>query len=215
MRIGIIGATGKAGSALYREAARRGHEVTAIVRNPRKAVELFGEDTDVLERDAFGLTSDDLARFEVVVNAFATPPAQADQHLDLARQLIAGAGGPHGPRLVFILGAASLTTGADQHLYIEELRGVPGAESWIAVPEAGLKLLEYLRTVRDDARWVGVSPQVQFVPGPPTEPQIGKDEIMAAADGESRTTTGTMAVALLDEIEAPRHHNTRFTVCDA
>ena len=33
MKIGIIGATGNAGSAIYQEAVQRGHEVTAIVRN--------------------------------------------------------------------------------------------------------------------------------------------------------------------------------------
>ena len=37
MKIGIIGATGNAGSAIYREASARGHEVVAIVRNEEKA----------------------------------------------------------------------------------------------------------------------------------------------------------------------------------
>ena len=32
MKIGIIGATGKAGSRILKEALDRGHEVTAIVR---------------------------------------------------------------------------------------------------------------------------------------------------------------------------------------
>ena len=37
MKIGIIGATGNAGSAIYREASARGHEVVAIVRNEEKS----------------------------------------------------------------------------------------------------------------------------------------------------------------------------------
>lgn len=36
MKIGIIGATGKAGSRILKEALDRGHEVTAIVRNADK-----------------------------------------------------------------------------------------------------------------------------------------------------------------------------------
>ena len=36
MKIGIIGATGKAGSLIVKEAIGRGHEVTAIVRDLAK-----------------------------------------------------------------------------------------------------------------------------------------------------------------------------------
>ena len=42
MKIGIIGATGNAGSAIYREASARGHEVVAIVRNEEKARKCLG-----------------------------------------------------------------------------------------------------------------------------------------------------------------------------
>lgn len=36
MKIGIIGASGKAGSLIQKEAVERGHEVTAIVRDASK-----------------------------------------------------------------------------------------------------------------------------------------------------------------------------------
>ncbi len=36
VNIALIGATGFVGSAILREALRRGHEVTAIVRHPEK-----------------------------------------------------------------------------------------------------------------------------------------------------------------------------------
>jgi len=48
MKIGIIGATGNAGSAIYQEAVQRGHEVTAIVRNEAKAKEQLGETVKTL-----------------------------------------------------------------------------------------------------------------------------------------------------------------------
>ncbi len=47
MKIGIIGATGKAGSRILKEALDRGHEVTAIVRNAAKITE---ENVKVLEK---------------------------------------------------------------------------------------------------------------------------------------------------------------------
>ena len=60
MKLGIIGATGKAGTAVYAEAVKRGHDVTAIVRDPQKARELLGGDVVVLHKHAFALGHEDL-----------------------------------------------------------------------------------------------------------------------------------------------------------
>lgn len=229
MRIGIIGATGMAGRELYREAVRRGEEAVAIVRDAAKARQLLGEDVRILERDAFDLTAADLAGFDAVVDAFATAPDQAHTHNDLTRQLVAAASSASSaavasssaslpaagsPRLVFILGAASLTNPATGELALEDIKEVPGSESWINVPVQALAQLEYLRTV-DTVDWVGVSPQMMFTPGDATTPQVGRDTLLTAADGGSHTTAGTMAVGILDELQVPRHRNTRFTVSDA
>ncbi|MFI2228629.1 NAD(P)-dependent oxidoreductase [Nocardia testacea] len=212
MKIGVIGATGKAGSAVFRESAGRGHETVAIVRDPARAAEMLGADTRIMDRDAFAITAADLAEFDAVVNAFGTSPDQAHLHEDLARHLVEQAGADR-PRLVFILGAGSLTTGADGHLFVEDLRKAPDAQAWISIPEQQLLELEYLRTVAH-VQWVGASPQALFTPGEATEPMLGGDELLVAPDGQSHTTTGTMAVALLDEIERPAHRNTRFAVGD-
>ena len=59
MRIGIIGATGNAGRALYAEAVNRGHPVTAMVREQDTATALPGPDVAVLAKDAFDLVGDD------------------------------------------------------------------------------------------------------------------------------------------------------------
>lgn len=213
MKIGIIGATGMAGSAVFREAATRGHNAVALVRDPDRAARVLGDAAPVQIRDAFDLTAEDVSAFDVVVNAFATSPDRAHLHVDLARLLTERAGSD-GPRLVFILGAGSLRTGEDRHLFVEDLRKTPDAAAWIAVPEQQLRELEFLETV-DGVQWVGASPQAQFLPGEATVPVLGGDELLVAADGQSHTTTGTMAVALLNEIEHPAHHNRRFAVGDA
>ncbi|WP_068400231.1 NAD(P)-dependent oxidoreductase [Kribbia dieselivorans] len=213
MRVGIIGATGMAGSDIYREAVSRGHEVTAIVRNGERATAELGSGAQVLARDAFTLTADDVAGFDVLVNAFAIAPDDAHRHVDLAQHLVSIAGASS-PRLVFILGGGSLFSGEDKHLHVEDIRKMPGAEAWVNIPVQQLKELEYLRTV-EDVTWVGVSPQAMFAAGPATTPKLGTDEIMLAADGQSHTSSGTLAIAVLDEIENPAHQNTRFTVSDA
>lgn len=216
MRIGIIGATGMAGREIYREAARRGEDVVAFVRDGARARDLLGADVQVVEKDAFDLTAEDLSGFDAVVNAFAAAPSEASRHIDLSRRLVEAAPSTAegSPRLVFILGAGSLTNTATGELGIDLIRQIPDSEAWIEIPAQQLKQLEYLRTV-DTAEWVGVSPQMMFVPGEATTPKLGRDEILTAADGESHTSAGTMAVAVLDELQSPKHRNTRFTVSDA
>lgn len=216
MKIGIIGATGMAGQEIYREAVRRGLQPVALVRNATKAQELFGEGAHIVEKDAFDLTAVDLAEFDAIVDAFGTTPDQAETHNDLVRQLVAAAASlpDAAPRLLFILGAGSLTNPATGQLALEDIRQVPGSEHWIAIPIAALAQLEYLRTLQT-VEWVGISPQMMFTPGPATVPQLGQDTLLQAADGQSHTTAGTMAVAVLDELQQPAHRNTRFTVSDA
>lgn len=214
MRIAIIGASGMAGRDLYAEATKRGHEATAIVRDADRAAEVLGADATVLLRDAFGLTSTDLAGFDVVVNAFAIAPERATRHVELARHLVETARVMNpAPRLAFVLGAGSLTTGDDGHLHVEDIRAVPGSEAWVAIPEQQLRELEYLRTV-EDVDWVGASPSSTFSAGPAAQPVIGGDTLLFASDGESHTTSGTYAVGLLDELEQPAHSRTRFTIGD-
>lgn len=216
MKIGIIGATGMAGQEIYREAVTRGEDTSAIVRDGAKARQMFGANAQIIEKDAFDLSAADLAGFDAIVDAFGTSPEQADSHNDLVRQLVAAApsSSPDSPRLLFILGAGSLINPATGKLALEDIKNIPGSEHWIAIPIAALAQLEYLRTV-DTAEWVGISPQMTFAPGPATVPRLGTDTLLTAADGTSRTSSGTMAVAVLDELQKPAHRNMRFTVSDA
>ncbi|WP_198401202.1 hypothetical protein [Erysipelothrix larvae] len=51
MRIGVIGANGKAGSLIVQEAVSRGHDVTSIIRQGQAA-----KGTVLLKKDLFDLT---------------------------------------------------------------------------------------------------------------------------------------------------------------
>lgn len=212
MKIAIIGATGMAGSALYKESTLRGHDVTAIVRDKEKAVSLFGSGAKVIDKDIFALTKYDLEDFDVIVNAFATAPAKAYLHLDLAAKLIGFFRETKSPRLFFILGAASLLD-ENGKLYLDTLKTVPDAASWISIPTEAYKTLNFLRSI-ENVNWVGVSPSVTFIAGEATVPFLGTDNLLTSEKGESVVTSGTMAVAILDEIEKPQFIRTRFTVCN-
>jgi len=214
MKITIIGATGMTGSALVAEALRRGHSVTALARSAEKLATLpANPNLTTKVQDAFTLTAADLTTTDVVIDAFATAPSLAFQHVDLATRLVAELRETTHPRLVFILGAGSLQTGDDHHLFVNDIAKDPNATAFLSIPQNQLKELKFLRDV-DNVNWVGVSPSANFHPGDATPFLMGDDELLVNANQESGTSAGTMAVAILDEIEHPQHHQARFTVAD-
>ncbi|MEH7489104.1 NAD(P)-dependent oxidoreductase, partial [Priestia megaterium] len=73
MKIAIIGATGKVGRLIMKEAVDRGFDVTAIVRNASKITET---NVKVLEKDIFNLTALELTAFDVVVSTYRAPDGE-------------------------------------------------------------------------------------------------------------------------------------------
>ena len=213
-KVGIIGATGMAGSATFKAAQQAGLDVTAVVRNAAKAKDQLGADIQILEKDAFALTTEDLAGFDVIVDAFSTAPAQAYLHVDLTAHLISLFRETEQPRLIFILGAGSLHTGDDNHLVVEDIKKMPEAAAWVNTPVNQLAELHFLQDVTN-VNWVGVSPASSFVAGPAADKILyGTEDLLVNAAGESETTGDTMAQAIVKEIQEPAHKQERFTVAN-
>ncbi|GGI63871.1 NAD(P)-dependent oxidoreductase [Limosilactobacillus caviae] len=211
IRVGIIGASGMAGSAIYKLATTKPElDVTGIVRHENKAREILGNDAKLLSGDIFALNESLLSRFDVIVDAYGTSPENADRQTRLAERLVSIAR-KNKIRLIFILGAGSLKTGADEHLFVEDIAKMPGAEKWINTPRQQLKELQYLETITD-IDWVGISPSAMFEAGPATGYIVGKDQLLFNEQKESKVSTGTVAEVVVDEILAPRHHRERITV---
>lgn len=209
MRIGIIGATGNAGTEIYKEAVKRDHDVTPIVRDSEKAKELLDKDVTLVTSDALDLTKEDLESFDVVINAFATAPDTAYLHVDLAAHLVKLFREDEGTRLFFILGAGSLLDQKEER-FVETIREAPGSENFIQIPEAQYKELKFLEDI-ENVDWVGVSPGADLVVGEVSDYKLGQDHLLFDEDGKSETTYATMAKVILDEIENPIHTQERFT----
>ena len=185
MRIGIIGGSGMAGRALYREAVKRGDVPTAIVRDADKAEGVLGDYGNYLAKNARTLTASDLAAFDVIVDALRPATPDAVQHLAVAKHLVSLARTmPDAPRLVFVLDAGSLRTG-EGRTQLDDLYDTPGTASWIAQSEQQARQLAFLRTV-DDVDWVAVSTAAQFVAGPAGRPVLGGDDLPVGPGGASR-----------------------------
>ncbi|ATF41295.1 NAD(P)H-binding protein [Weissella paramesenteroides] len=213
-KVGIIGATGMAGSATFKAAQNAGLDVTAIVRNADKAKQNLGSDIQILETDAFNLTKSDLEQFDVVVDAFATAPEQAYLHTDLAAHLVAVLRETDSPRLIFILGAGSSFVGnvEQRHYAYDDIKADPNNAAWQSIPENQLYELNFLKDVKN-VNWTGISPGQLFVPGElATKILYGKDDMLFDEQGRSQTTSETMAKAIIDEIITPAHKQERFIV---
>ncbi|MTV82793.1 NAD(P)H-binding protein [Secundilactobacillus folii] len=211
MKIGIIGGSGKTGSAVYQEAQKRGHEPTAFVRSEEKGHAVLGADARLLVKDAFELTKADLTQFDVIIDAFAVPMGSGTSylHLDLLTQLVHELRQTE-TRLFVIIGAASLKL-EDGRRLLDQLLAMPDHEKWIGTPLNQTYELEFLQMV-DNVDWVAVSPQRNFGPGPTNGYVMGTDKIMVDSNGKSELSNGNMALAILDEIETPKHRHQRFTV---
>lgn len=202
-KIAIIGATGRAGSQLLEEALRRGHSVTAIARDTSKIGQRAGvvsKNVDVLDAAALQAA---VAGHDAVISAahFSTIPASAV--IEPVKQ--AGV-----KRLLVVGGAGSLLLPGGTRVIDSE--GFP--PEYKAEASAGADFLNTLRQEQEqDLDWTFLSPSAEFVEGERTGTfRVGKDDLLVSAQGRSWITFADYAIALLDEVETPKHSRQRFTV---
>jgi putative NADH-flavin reductase len=208
MKIGIIGATGKAGSLILKEAKDRGHDVTAIVRNASK---LTDKNVAVLEKDVFDLKAEDVKAFDVVVNAFGAPAGLEHLHVVSGKVLIEAVKGASETRLIVVGGAGSLFVDEAKTIKVMDTPEFP-KEYFSTASNQGQNLADLQNT--NELNWTFISPAAFFNPeGKRTGSyQKGKDNLIVNAKGESYISYADYAIALMDEVENPQHKNERFTV---
>ncbi|MDR3334159.1 MAG: NAD(P)H-binding protein [Treponema sp.] len=209
MKIGVIGATGKAGRLIANEAANRGHEVTAIIR-PGSAGRLE-QSYKILERDIFNLKAEDIRGFDVVVSAFGTPfnkPGAEYLHQTAMESLIREMEQLPEVRLLCVGGASSLWEDREQTRRV--LESIP--RDWRAAPENQVKAFEKLKASK--VNWTYLSPPKNFdAAGTRTgKYMIGTDYVILNSAGESYGTYADYAVAMVDEIENKAYIRRRFTI---
>lgn len=208
MKIAVIGASGKAGNLILKEAAARGHEVTAIVRNAAKVNE---EGVNVIEKDLFNLTSADLKSFDAVVNAYAAPHGEEHLHVEAGQVLIHALQDAPNTRLLVVGGAGSLFVDEAKTVRLVETPEFPDLYKPTALNQAkNLNDLEQSTGVQ----WTFISPAAFFdAEGKRTGAyQVGADNLLVNAKGDSYVSYADYAIAVIDEIEQPKHLNKRFTL---
>jgi uncharacterized protein len=201
VRIALIGATGNVGSKVLAEALSRGHQVTGIARHIEKLKGVSG----VTPRQVDLAEENKLA--EAVRGHDAIVVSVRYQHNDV-RHPIAAAKAAGVKRILFVGGAASLE--ASPGVRLLDTPGFPDVIKIEAAPAA--LALDHIRGEKT-LEWTFLSPSIMLVPGERTGKfRLGGDQVLKDAKGESRISQEDLAVALLDELEKPRHIRKRFTV---
>jgi putative NADH-flavin reductase len=201
MKVAIIGGTGRAGQEISAELARRGHQVTAISRHPENAVQdaaVTAIAGDVNHPDALAQA---IAGHDVVVSAVMFADTDPASLVGVVR-----ASGV--PRYLVVGGAASLEVAPGMPL----ISTPDFPKEYLPEASRGKAFLDYLRGV-DDMDWTYLSPSLLFFVGPRTGNfRLGIDQLLSDGDGKSSISYADYAIALVDEIETPRHSRQRFTV---
>jgi hypothetical protein len=209
----LIGASGFVGTAILNELLSRGHKVTAVVRNPEK-INVSNSNLDIVKTDV----SDTNVMVEIckgkdaIISAYNPGWGNPDIYEETLRNypLILEAAKQSGTKRLLCVG------GAGTLFCAPGLRVVDSG----AIPDAimdGVKSLGefYLNTLMNEKTidWIFFSPAGTLESGKRTGKfRLGKDDLIVDKNGISHISVEDYAVAMVDELENPKHHYERFTI---
>lgn len=209
----LIGASGFVGTAILNELLNRGNKVTAIVRNPDK-ISISNSNLSIVKADVSDIET--IAKVcegkDAIISAYNpgwTNPNIYEETLKNYPLILQAAKQSGVKRLLIVGGAGTLFCAPG-------LRVVDSG----AIPESimgGVKSLGefYLNTLMNehDIDWIFFSPAGALESGERTGKfRLGKDDLIVDADGKSHISVEDYAVAMVDELEKPAHHQERFTI---
>jgi uncharacterized protein len=208
MKVALYGVTGKSGSRILKELVSRGHQVIAITRDPSK-VSMPEGDVSVRQDDLSDpqKIATAIEGADAVVSAYAPPHDDTDAIVGVTQRQVEAVSQKARPRLVVVGGAGGLNVAPGVSLV--DSGYLP--EAYLPIARAHVKALDVLKA--SDTDWTYMAPAAYFEPGQRTGKfRLGKDELIANEQQESRISMEDYAIALVDELEQPRHRRQRFTV---
>lgn len=214
MKVALIGASGFVGNAILKELLQRGHQVTAIVRNPEKIT--LTENIKVVSANVLKERelSNAVAGHDAVISAYNagwTNPNLYNEFLKGSQAIQEEVKQSGVKRLIVVGGAGSLFIAPNQQ--IVDTEGFP--KEW---KPGALAARDYLNIIRKETslEWTFLSPAVEMHQGTSGTRKgtyrTGLENPVFDEAGRSIISVEDTAVAIVDELETPEHIRQRFTV---
>lgn len=212
MKLAIIGATGFVGLAVLNEALQRGHQVTAIARNPDKiSMDNIKITKVIADVNDSGKLAKILSGHDAVVSTFNagwTNPNLYDDFIKGSEAIQQAAILSGVKRLLVVGGAGSLEIAPGVQLV--DSPGFP-----VEYKAGATSARDYLNILKTEEKldWTFLSPAIQLHPGKRTGIfRLGTDQPVFDSEGKSDISVEDMAVAIVDELENNRFTKKRFTL---
>jgi len=204
MKVAVIGANGKEGSLIVKEALSRGLDVTSIVRDAKKS-----PTEKYLVRDIYSLKAEDIKDFDVLVDALGFFGPMVKEYVPATEHLIEILKDSQ-TRLLVVGGAGSLFVDKAQTKQLYQQSDFP--ESVKPLSEEMGKSLDILRDSTLD--WTFISPAAMFdATGARTGKYVLAGEVLTFdANGKSEISYADFAIAMVDEIVDAKHSKERISV---
>ena len=207
MNVVLYSATGMIGSRILKELISRGHNVTAVVRDPSKVP--AHPSVAALKGDIFD--ADDVAAkatgVDAVISAYGPGTGDVNDMVKATRSLIAGLHKADSRRLIVVGGAGSLFVAPG----VDVIASGHLPEAYMAIAIAHRDALKLLQD--SDLIWTYFSPAAFIQPGERTGKfRLGLTSLIADEKGNSSISAEDYAVALVDELETPKHLHQQFTI---
>lgn len=204
MKIAVIGANGKEGALIVKEAQSREIDVTSIVRDINKS-----QTEKSIVKDVYSLEKEDVESFDVLVDALGFFGDKVSEYVPSTEHLIDILTGTN-TRLLVVGGAGSLYLDPDHKKQLFQSDDFPDAVKPLS-SEMG-KALDVLR--QSQINWTYISPAANFIfDGEKTGKYVlAGEELTFGSDGKSEISYADYAIGMVDEIENAKHENERISV---
>ncbi len=214
MKVALIGASGFVGSAILNEALNRGHQVTAIVRNPEK-ITAHHEHLTLVKADVLDTAqvTDAVSGADAVISAYNPGWSNPDIYAEFlkgSQSIQAGTAAAGVKRYIVIGGAGSLEVAPG-------VQAVDTPDFPAAIKPGASAARDYHNLLKDekDLDWTFFSPAFEMHQGTSGVRKgtyrTGLDTPVFDVDGRSVLSVEDLAVAIIDELEQPKHIKQRFT----
>jgi len=207
MNVTLYGGAGRIGTRILNELLSRGHKVKAVVRDVSKVNAAPNLTIAQGDLSAASVIADASRGSDVIISSYGPKPENPLEIVDVNKRLVEAVKQSGVPRLITVGGAASLEVAPGRQLFDEPTF----PEAWKGIAGAHREALKVLKGC--DINWTCLSPATMIMPGERTgKYRTGTNNLVVQENGKSEISMEDYAIAIVDEMEKPKHERMRFSV---